>query len=240
MPNRKDLIGQKFGPLTVIKLDIDKTNQQKRAFWLCSCDNCNKVHSVRSDSLQKITRCPDDKNRTSLIKEEAGNVYGKLTVIEKAKKNNINKNAFWLCQCECGNQIIVNGIDLRRGHTHSCGCIKSLGEERISNLLKENNIIFEKEKTFENCINPETNARLRFDFFLPEYNILIEYQGSQHYETSNSGWNTKEKLTNQIKRDKIKKQWCINNNKKLIKISYKNFNNITIDKLLGKESFNNE
>lgn len=32
MPNRKDLTGQKFGPLTVIKLNIEKTNQQKRAF----------------------------------------------------------------------------------------------------------------------------------------------------------------------------------------------------------------
>ena len=94
MPNRKDLTGQKFGPLTVIKLDIDKTSQQKRAFWLCSCDNCDKVHSVRSDSLQKIKRCPDDKNRASLIKEETGNIYGKLTVIEKAKRNNVNKDVF--------------------------------------------------------------------------------------------------------------------------------------------------
>lgn len=240
MPNRKNLIGQKFGPLKVIELNIEKTNQQKRAIWLCFCDNCNKIHSVRSDSLQKIIQCPKDKKGISLIKEEKGNVYGKLIVIKKAKKSNANKNVFWLCQCECGNQIIVNGIDLRREHTHSCGCIKSLGEEKISRLLKENNIIFEKEKTFEDCINPETKAKLRFNFFLLEYNILIEYQGSQHYETSNAGWNTKERLISQIKRDKIKKQWCINNNKKLIEISYKNFNNITINKLLGKESFNND
>ena len=87
MSNRKNLIGQKFGPLKVIKLDIEKTNQQKRAFWLCLCDNCDEIHSVRSDSLQKIIQCPKDKKkRTSLVKEEKGNIYGKLTVIKKKLK----------------------------------------------------------------------------------------------------------------------------------------------------------
>jgi len=239
MPNRKNLEGQKFGPLTVIKLDKEKTNLKKRAFWLCQCDTCGLIHSIRSDSLQQCDKCPNN-NHSKLVKNEIGNKYGKLTVIERAEKTNNNKNAFWKCKCDCGNEIIINGIDLRRGHSQSCGCIKSLGEEKISNILRKNDIIFEKEKTFEDCINPETNTRLRFDFYLPSYDILIEYQGSQHYEASNSGWNTKEKLINQIKKDKIKKQWCMNNNKILIEISYKDFNNITINKLLGRESFSNE
>ena len=232
MPNRKDLTNKKFGPLTVIALDEEKTALKKRAFWFCKCDKCNEIHSVRSDSLQKITRCPNDNSKETLRKNEIGNRYGKLLVIKQANKTNKNGNIFWECQCDCGNIITVNGIDLRRGHSTSCGCIKSLGEEKISKILKSHNIEFEKEKIFDTCINPDTNSKLRFDFYLPKYNILIEYQGSQHYEASNSGWNTEDKLTNQIKKDKIKEKWCKDNNIKLITIPYTKYNNITINTIL--------
>ena len=55
------------------------------------------------------------------IKNEIGNTYGYLTVIERAK-NNKDGRAQWLCQCKCGNQIVVRSDSLRSGHTTSCGC----------------------------------------------------------------------------------------------------------------------
>ena len=55
------------------------------------------------------------------LKNEIGNVYGYLTVIERAE-NDKEGRAQWLCQCKCGNQVIVRGKALRNGNTKSCGC----------------------------------------------------------------------------------------------------------------------
>lgn len=62
----------------------------------------------------------------------------------------------------------------------------SKGEQLIYDILIENNLVFEQQKTFNNCINPKTNKKLRFDFYLPDYNCCIEYDGEQHYYFSNS------------------------------------------------------
>ena len=53
-----------------------------------------------------------------------GNIYGRLTVIAEAEQLP-GKSASWLCRCECGNIVTVMGNNLRRGHTKSCGCLKS-------------------------------------------------------------------------------------------------------------------
>lgn len=53
--------------------------------------------------------------------DETGNIYGYLTVIERAP-NNKDGRAMWKCKCKCGNEIIVLGKHLRSGNTKSCGC----------------------------------------------------------------------------------------------------------------------
>ena len=55
------------------------------------------------------------------LKNEIGNIYGYLTVIARAE-NDKEDRAQWLCQCKCGNQVIVRGKALRNGNTKSCGC----------------------------------------------------------------------------------------------------------------------
>ena len=48
--------------------------------------------------------------------------FGKLTVIDRAK-NNARNRAMWLCRCDCGNERVVLGDDLRSGKVISCGCV---------------------------------------------------------------------------------------------------------------------
>lgn len=55
------------------------------------------------------------------LKNEIGNTYGYLTVIERAE-NTKEGRARWLCQCKCGNTVVVLGKHLRSGNTKSCGC----------------------------------------------------------------------------------------------------------------------
>lgn len=61
----------------------------------------------------------------------AGQVYGRLTVIEPSQKK--GQETTWLCRCECGGEIIVRIKQLRSGHVRSCGC---LVEEMLANRPK--------------------------------------------------------------------------------------------------------
>ena len=61
--------------------------------------------------------------------DENGNRYGRLLVI--SRKSNRGTQATWLCECDCGKEIVVRGVCLRNGSTRSCGCL------RIE-ILKEN------------------------------------------------------------------------------------------------------
>jgi len=61
----------------------------------------------------------NSKQLPTRVKDEIGNVYGKLTVLELAE---IRVEAIWLCRCDCGQLTKVAGSDLRKGGTKSCGC----------------------------------------------------------------------------------------------------------------------
>ena len=52
-----------------------------------------------------------------------GKKFGKLTALEPVGKNK-RREIMWLCQCDCGNQIVVSGYQMRRNHTKSCGCLQ--------------------------------------------------------------------------------------------------------------------
>ena len=56
------------------------------------------------------------------VPNEIGNKYGKLTVIEKSEQK-IRNRICWKCKCDCGNEIIVIGTDLRTGRKTDCGCV---------------------------------------------------------------------------------------------------------------------
>jgi hypothetical protein len=63
------------------------------------------------------------KKHPNYLIDETGNRYGKLTVVSRAE--NKGTKARWLCQCDCGNEHVIIGTDLRSGHTGSCGCGKA-------------------------------------------------------------------------------------------------------------------
>lgn len=96
-------------------------------------------------------------------------------------------------------------------------CRESTGERKIRILLEEYKIKFVTQKKFECCkfINP-----LPFDFFLPDFNILIEYDGLQHFQPIKQ-FGGESEFIKTLKKDKIKTEFCLNNNIKLIRISYK-------------------
>lgn len=100
-----------------------------------------------------------------------------------------------------------------------CECWKkyNIGVQKVISILQKNNIKYEQEKKYDTCVLPK-GFKLPFDFYLPEYNILIEYDGEQHFKVAFG--QTEEKLILQKQYDEIKNQWCKDNNIKLIRIPY--------------------
>jgi hypothetical protein len=105
----------------------------------------------------------------------------------------------------------------------------SYGERKIKQFLDDKNIDYEKEKKFTGCkfINS-----LPFDFFLIKDNICIEYDGEHHFHIV-SKYGGSEYLERVKRNDKIKTNWCRNNNIKLIRIPYNKKNKIY--EILNKE-----
>jgi hypothetical protein len=95
-------------------------------------------------------------------------------------------------------------------------CNYSVGETIINNYLIDNNIKFIKEKSFNKCRNI---LPLRFDFYLIEHNLCVEFNGKQHYFPYYffGGVNYLKKLKIN---DKIKINFCKENNINLLIIKY--------------------
>ena len=87
---------------------------------------------------------------------------------------------------------------------------------------------FITQKKFNNCRN---KLPLPFDFYLPNYNICIEFDGIQHFK-SNFYWGGDKQFLKTSENDKIKNNFCKRNNIKLERISYKKFNQI--EKIITK------
>ena len=80
--------------------------------------------------------------------------------------------------CECGTIVNVETSHLLSGHTKSCGCLTSVGEEKIKKIFIENNINYISQYTFDDLMDKK---RLRFDFAIfkgQSLHCLVEYQGS--------------------------------------------------------------
>jgi very-short-patch-repair endonuclease len=105
--------------------------------------------------------------------------------------------------------------------------IQSKGGKRISKWLESKNIEYIPEKTFVGCKNI---LNLYFDFYLPKYNLCIEYDGEQHFPFRNFGkfFGGKEGYAKIVKNDAIKTNYCKDNNINLLRIPYWNIENIDI------------
>lgn len=230
--NKIDLVGKKFGYLTVLKDSGERYNQHN-VLWECRCE-CGKVIKVAANDLLKgsTKSCGCKKKELrheTRAKKMIGQKFGKLTIVAQTDQQDIDLSYKYLCQCDCGNTKIFSGTHLRNGNVSSCGCIAySIGEQNIQTILETNGIFYEKEKTFSTCLFPDTQKPARYDFFINN-NRLVEFDGRQHY----IGWDSTESLFQIQKRDQYKNQWAIKNNIPLVRIPYWERDNITLEMLLG-------
>lgn len=109
-------------------------------------------------------------------------------------------------------------------------CSSSKGEKQIINILNQLKILYKRQYKFNDC---KFKYKLSFDFYLPNYNCCIEYDGIQHYEIVKYFGGYDDFITRKIK-DTIKDIYCKDNDIKLIRIPYwekDNIKNILIKEL---------
>lgn len=231
MGKKINLIGQKYNLLTV----LEETNQRDSSgciLWKCQCD-CGNITYASSNALRtnhkKSCGCLNINQIKAVGKlnliDLTGQRFGKLTVLNRIEDmTNSDRRVFWNCQCDCGNNYIANGHQLKNGNLQSCGCLKSVGEQKIAELLSLNNLAYEKEKIFLDL------PRCRFDFYV-QNKYVIEYDGKQHFQDYSWG-STQHTLEESQKKDKIKNDYCFSKNIPIIRIPYTHLKNLKIEDLL--------
>ena len=119
-------------------------------------------------------------------------------------------------------------------HLQGIGCPKcnnSRGVNKICRILENKNIGYLMEQTIENCVSPK-NYPLKFDIYIPETNIYIEFDGIQHFEYKEK-WGGETVFLYRKTCDKIKDDFCLSNNIPLYRISYKDNIEEEINKILN-------
>jgi very-short-patch-repair endonuclease len=126
----------------------------------------------------------------------------------------------------CDNKIIItcpiHGDFEQKAYAHKQGggcsiCMDSTGEREIRKFLNKQEINFVSQKKFDDCRNV---FPLRFDFYLPDQNLCIEFDGEQHFKKM--GYDKDGSVLKRVQiNDQIKNKYCKQNNINLLRINYK-------------------
>lgn len=220
---------------TLLSKKEEIETQRSYIRYLCPKHGEQKMRVHNFESGRRCPECRIDNSRIryrlpqEIILKRVEECHGKLLNVDDYI-NQDTKNLKFECPV-CGN-IFVSSLQKFTQHggrvCPDCSGIKSLGERRIEEYLQDNNIEYIPQYWFNDCrdINP-----LPFDFYIPNKNTIIEFDGRQHFEDTN--WFTYSLETTQ-KHDSIKNEYCELNNINLIRINYKQINHINeiLDDLL--------
>lgn len=198
----------------------------------CCCKICNHTWETVASNLIAGKGCPvcGLKKRISSITKttkqfiiELGEVNQDIEIIGEY----INTNTPILCKCKIdGNKWFATPSNLLRGTgCPLCNC--SHGENAIKNILTNMEINFIPQHKFDDCKHLRP---LPFDFYIPNYNLCIEYDGQQHFRPVNFGGCSDEQALDVYlktkENDLIKNRYCKDNGINLLRIKYSDFNNI--------------
>lgn len=125
-PPLKDLVGRRFGMLTVLEY-AGKWDGMHRWHCLCDCGNETVVgQTLLQSGRTKSCGC----NGHPPIQDLTSQRFGQLTALEEVERK--NGASYWRCRCSCGNETVVRYTYLISGHTRSCGCLQK--KQIVENL----------------------------------------------------------------------------------------------------------
>lgn len=235
----KDFLTKYWSPKNTLNPWKLAPQSNKKIWILCQekdYHNDDGGYPTTCDHFYRGNRCPycNHKKGYLHLKDSFGYLYpqrakywsknNKKSPFEVAPKSN-DKYKF-ICQ-ECGEEFETSpNTSVLKNRSVKCkNCNFSKGEQRIKEWLIDNNIKFEQQKTFKYLIGAG-NGLLSYDFYLPQYNLLIEYQGKQHEKFVERFHKSEEDFIIQKEHDRRKKKYTKDNNIELLEIWYYDYENI--------------
>ena len=196
------------------------------------CDKCYKKRLTYSteDFIQKA-------QETHFLYDDDGNKIPNYTY---DNVNYIASNKKVMITCP------IHGDFPQEPSIHLSGvgcpwCKESKGEKRIGQILFEKNINYTPFKKYDDCISYRSRNglskrcyKLEFDFYLPENNTLVEYDGEYHFKQRKNV--SLEEYTYHVLNDREKNEYTKDKNIKLIRIAYTDQKNIEEELMKGLDS----
>lgn len=177
-------------------------------------NNLLRNHECRECSYEK--RAVKMKLSIQEVKQKIESINNNTLLNPSEYKTVIDRNLKILCGCGNPEPFITsyrNYIDHNINRCPKCVNKRSSGELIIEEYLKTNKYNYVTQKRFDDC---RDNKPLPFDFYLPNYNIIIEFDGQYHYFPI---YNENDLKKTQY-HDKIKNKYCEDKGIKLIRIPY--------------------
>ena len=215
-------------------LDLGKGEYELLSNYINSYTNvrlkhksCGIIYDVRPNDFISGRRCPycgGGRLRKGWLKRKLSSVNSNVKILGEYKDN---KSPIEV-ECKlCNNVWKPSTSNLLQGY--GCPiCSQSHGERFIKNYLDNHNIVYESQKKFKDLNDKQP---LSYDFYLPKQNVLIEYQGQQHYEAKDY-FGGKEQLKKQQYHDKLKREYAQKYGYTLLEPTYKLDNQEKINKYL--------
>lgn len=185
------------------------------------CNNCKETFKRKPQVFLKTQKCPYCESRSKLkpksvflndLSLKYGNEYKLLGEYINAQTPTLFEHSLCGFKWKCRPNDILCKAPCPR-------CHRSKGEKKIEKYLKINNIQYEIQKRFNDL------PGLSYDFYLINFNILIEFQGEQHYMPIEH-FGGEEKFQYQLKNDEKKRQYAKDNKYTLLEIKYTDINNV--------------
>lgn len=231
-------MGRPYRDLTGIILNnvkylhpIEGGGSGQHKYWVCVCPFCKKEFTTKRignfgcpDCVRhrKIDRTSPDPIPEIKPVNYIGQIFGCYTVVGRSKYTPTN----WVVKCECGkeNIIDISTLNHARENNKKCDCSTkkmSIGERKIQNYLQEHKIEYQREYKIDGLVG-KNNNNFRFDYYLPKLNIMIEFDGKQHFQPCYhfDGYDATMMFYELVNRDIIKEDYCYSHNIKLIRIAY--------------------
>lgn len=198
---------------------------------------CGNNYYVRpNDLINNKSRCPFCNNKIKLSKNDMiknimnkSDRYVDIVILDDENGKYTTKSYFSAKHIDCGNYVKIKygnfiycnnrcKCEIKNKIKYLNNVSPSKGHLIVKKYLEDNNIFYEAEKRFDWL---KYKKQLRLDFYLPEYNIAIEYDGKQHYYTNkNNKIITPENLKIINERDTTKEKLLSDNGIELIRIPY--------------------
>lgn len=197
------------------QLEVYKRNTTKIAI---RHEECGSIYKAMPKVFLRGQGCPECFGNKVKTTEEFSKEVDELSDGEFSLMTEYinNRTHVIIRHIECGKEYPVIPKDFLRGNRCPY-CKQSKGEKMVQRILDREGIDYEIQKSFDDLQN--NYKKLPFDFFLPSYNLLIEYDGIQHFKEVQYFGGAK-KLKAQKRRDAMKNAYAKCNNINLLRIPY--------------------